>query len=71
VTENVECHAGSSYPERPIAFWWQAQRHEVEECLSGWHSPGQRGFSVRTKTGDSFLLVYDEGSNDWRISPID
>lgn len=68
--ERVECYSGHSYGERPRAFLWQGQRHQVVEIISRWRSPGGWGFQVRTWEAQVFELAYSEHKNEWQIDPL-
>ncbi|MEJ2598439.1 MAG: hypothetical protein P8Z00_08910 [Anaerolineales bacterium] len=65
----VECHSGSTYAERPAAFYWQGQRLEVESILARWRTPTARCFRVLTRGQRIFELQYDESADTWHIQP--
>lgn len=65
--EIVECHSEYEYAEKPLAFWWQDQRLEIDEVLEQWRIPGGKGFRVSTKDGQIFELFYGELFDEWRI----
>jgi hypothetical protein len=73
MTEIVECHSGSAYAERPMAFTWQGQRLIITEILSRGHTPQGKWFRVRTADDQLFELslveVADEhlAENIWQI----
>ncbi len=69
----VECYAGRVYPDRPVAFWWQGRRLEVEEVERRWRtqeasysSPILYHYRVRTPEG-RFDLVYDSDGDVWEV----
>ena len=66
-TQWVECHSSSTYAERPVAFYWQNQRLEVESILARWRTPGARYFRVLTRGQRIFELKYDENADTWHI----
>jgi hypothetical protein len=66
----VECHSGYEYAERPLALNWQGQRLEVREILSRWRSPGIKGFRVRTDDDRIFELLYVEAEDQWQIHSL-
>ncbi len=69
--QSVECHSSSTYAERPVAFYWQGQRLEVERILARWRTPAASCFRVLTRGGQrAFDLQYDEGADAWRIQPV-
>lgn len=64
----VECYAGSTYPERPLAFTWEGQRYEVQEVIDRRREPEGVGFLVRSATSDTlFDLFYSTESDSWQI----
>ncbi len=67
MSEIVECHSEYEYAEKPLAFWWQDQRWEIEEILAQWRIPGGKCFRVRTKDNQIFELFYGELFDEWRI----
>ncbi len=67
---DVECYAGSIYPERPKTFRWEGQRFEVVEILDRRREPEGVGFLVRCKPEDRlFDLFYSQTEDRWRIAP--
>jgi hypothetical protein len=69
MTPDVECYAGSAYPERPKAFQWEGQRYEVLEILNQRREPDGIGFLVRCKPDERrFDLFYSSVEDQWRIS---
>lgn len=65
--EIVECRSEYEYAEKPIAFWWQDRRLEIQEILDQWRVPGGKGFLVRTQDNQIFQLFYGELFDEWRI----
>ncbi|MGC8855425.1 MAG: hypothetical protein ACP5QU_01375 [Anaerolineae bacterium] len=63
----VECRSDSEYAERPLAFTWQGERHQVAEIVQRWHEPGKKVFVVKTSDEQVFQLTYDESSEQWEI----
>jgi len=70
MTDLVECHSGYAYGERPVAFYWEGHRLEVEELLSSVHTEGGRRFRVLADDGRTFELAYDRSADDWQITPV-
>ncbi len=66
----VECHSGYAYAERPIAFYWEGTRLEVELIETEWRIPDGKCFLVRARNGGHFELVFDEEYDAWRISQV-
>jgi hypothetical protein len=70
MSSDVECYAGSSYPERPKAFQWKGQRYHVEEILQQRREPDGVGFLVRCDPDERrFDLFYSSVEDQWRITP--
>ncbi|MBN1402316.1 MAG: hypothetical protein JXA74_15860 [Anaerolineae bacterium] len=67
VQTQVECYAGTRYPERPRAFVWQGERLAVERVEREWRVPGGLAFLVRAADGRSFTLTYREAQDCWSI----
>jgi hypothetical protein len=65
--EQVECHSGYTYGERPIALTWEGERLVIEAVEEAWRVPGGRRFRVRTEDGRVFELFYGELYDEWRI----
>lgn len=65
--EIVECRSEYEYAEKPIAFWWQDRRLEIQEILDQWRVPGGKCFLVRTQDNQIFQLFYGELFDEWRI----
>jgi hypothetical protein len=69
-SQTVECLSSSTYAERPLAFYWQGQRLEVEEILTRWRAPLAICFRVLTRGSQRvFELRYDESADTWLIQP--
>jgi hypothetical protein len=69
-SQRVECLSSSTYAERPLAFYWQGQRLEVERILARWRTPAANCFRVLTRGGQgAFELLYDECTDTWHIQP--
>ena len=67
---SVECHSGHSYAQRPIAFWWESERIEIDTIEAEWRSPTGKHFRVRTKNEAFFELIYHQASDDWQIKLV-
>lgn len=66
----VECHSGSEYAERPIAFFWQGRRYQVAEVTARWRTPDGKHFRVITDGRQGFELFYAEQLDEWRIQEL-
>lgn len=70
----VECYSGYRVNERPVAFYFQKRRWEVEEVVDRWYEggilPGRPAldyFKVRTSEGRIFILRYNSLFDAWAI----
>jgi hypothetical protein len=67
LSDQVFCHSGYEYAERPIAFIWQGQRLEIAAIQAGWQKPGFKCFRVTTTDEQVFDLCYDQTADQWLI----
>jgi hypothetical protein len=65
--DQVECHSGHTYAQRPTALIWQDEHLDIEQILGEWLSPQARNFKVITVNHLIFELSYWEDSDQWRI----
>jgi len=67
---DVECYAGSTYPEHPRALCWEGSRYTVLEIIQRRREPEGMGFLVRCSPGDTlFDLFYHTQKDQWQIQP--
>ena len=66
--EQVECHSGTTYGERPIALYWEGEKLLIIEIEARWRLPDGRRFRVRVEDERIFELYYTEQADEWRIS---
>ncbi|HEY46405.1 MAG TPA: hypothetical protein G4O14_06440 [Anaerolineae bacterium] len=66
--EQVECHSGTTYGERPIALYWEGERLLIVDIEARWRLPDGRKFRVRVEDDRTFELYYVEQVDEWRIS---
>lgn len=64
----VECLSGYTYPERPIALWWEGERLNIVEITARWRFADGRRFRVQTEDGQYFELCYFEQQDEWQVS---
>lgn len=68
MTPQVQCYAGSTYPEKPRAFDWEGQHYVIEAIIRRWREPHGLGFFVRcSPEGEVFSLFYRIEDDDWQI----
>jgi hypothetical protein len=70
VDAQVECHSGSRYGERPLAFVFEGQHHNIAAIVRQWRMPDGLCFRVVTQSEQHFDLTYIEDQDHWRIFPV-
>ena len=66
----VECHSGYAYAERPVAFYWQGKRLEVEEVIAEQRIPEGKRFRVSTLDKQVFDLTFVEMEDEWLLQLV-
>jgi hypothetical protein len=69
MTETVECYSGADFGERPRAFDWNGERHQVQTVLARWETPAGPCYRVRTEGNLTIELSYVRADERWRIRP--
>ena len=64
----VESYAGYRAEQEPRAFRLGERRVEVREILDRWAAPDQRWFKVQADDGHTYILRYDERSDEWELA---
>lgn len=64
----MECYAGASYPQRPLAVWVENERLQVLEVLREFRTPEGKSYLVRVQGEQIFELHYLERCDKWRVS---
>ncbi len=70
-TAKVETLASASEADRPLAFFYDGQRHNVVRVLSRDRTPQALAFVVIGESGASFRLTYDLHAKNWHIQPLE
>lgn len=70
VGNQVECHSGYEYAERPTALMLDGQRFEIAAIEDQWRIPGGKCFRVRLQDNRLFELFYGELYAEWRINEL-
>ena len=71
MTAQVECYAGSSYPEKPRFVNWEGHRYAVAAIIDQHREPNGIGFRVLCQPGQVvFDLFYQIDSDTWEIRMI-
>jgi len=68
--DQVECRSDYEYPQRPVAFYWQAERLLVAEIQTQSRSPAGYSFRVRTAELGIFELDYDFNTDQWSVHQL-
>ena len=68
--DRVECYAGYTYPQRPVAFWWQGRRLEVTTVRSEARLPSGRRFLVETANEQVFEINYNQIQDTWTVREV-
>ena len=63
----VECYAGHKADERPLRFFLDGHKYEINLIDDQWYSPGAAWFRVRTDDGNVYVLKHDEGQDSWAL----
>lgn len=66
----VECRSDSTFAERPLSLTWDGYQYEIAEIISRWRGPAEKGFRVKTTSGQAFEITYREIPDEWLVQPI-
>jgi hypothetical protein len=66
----VECYAGTRYPERPLAFMVRGQRFKVTRVLDRWYGEEAQYFKVMAEDRLIYLLRYTPGQDTWTLDGL-
>jgi hypothetical protein len=67
---DVHCYAGTSYPERPVAFEWEGCWLDVTRVIAQARSPAGLEFDLLAEDGQRYRLKWAEISDVWSIERI-
>jgi len=62
---HVDAYSGYKASERPRQFVLDEQIYQVTAVLDQWYEPTATYFKVRTVEGKTYLLLYDEETDEW------
>ena len=62
---HVDAYSGYKASERPSQFVLDEQIYQVTAVLDQWYEPTATYFKVRTVEGKTYLLLYDEETDEW------
>jgi hypothetical protein len=63
----VEAYSGYKASERPRQFVLDEQIYEIAAVLDQWYEPAASYFKVHSTEGKTYLLRYDEQTDDWTL----
>ena len=63
----VEAYSGYKANERPSQFELDEQVYEIDAVLDQWYEPSATYFKVQSTEGKTYLLRYDEGTDEWTL----
>ena len=64
----VQCYAGYRGEEEPRSFDLGDRRLEIVDIIDRWLAPDHRYFKVKVKSGDVYILRYDNAVDEWEIT---
>jgi hypothetical protein len=64
----VRCYAGTSYPERPVAFEWEGRWLDVAKVLWSARTPTGSVFDVQANGERKFWLEWEQARDSWKVS---
>jgi hypothetical protein len=64
----VRCYAGTSYPERPVAFVWNGRWLDVTRLIAQARTPEGMVFDVLAADGQGYRLNWVEASDRWSVN---
>jgi hypothetical protein len=64
---HVDAYSGFKANERPSQFTLDEEIYEIATVLDQWCEPTATYFKVQTVEGKTYLLRYDEGSDEWTL----
>jgi len=62
---HVDAYSGYKASERPSQFVVDEQIYQITAVLDQWYEPTATYFKVRTVEGKTYLLLYDEETDEW------
>ncbi len=67
VRDQVLCHSGFEYAQRPVVFQWEEKQLVVSQVMGEWKIPDGKLFRVLTKGDRVFELLYNTMDDEWII----
>src|SRR5262245_15991039 len=63
----VDAYSGYKANERPRQFMLDDEIYEITAVLDQWYEPSAVYFKVQSTEGKTYLLRYDEDSDEWTL----
>ena len=63
----VDAYSGYKANERPRQFTLDEMVYEIDAVLDQWYEPSATYFKVQSTEGKTYLLRYDEESDEWTL----
>jgi len=63
----VDAYSGYKANERPRQFTLDEQIYEIAAVLDQWYEPSATYFKVQSTEGNTYLLRYDEETDEWTL----
>jgi hypothetical protein len=64
---HVDAYSGHKANERPRYFTVDEDVYEIASVLDQWYEPSATYFKVQSTEGKTYLLRYDEHSDEWTL----
>jgi len=64
----VQCYSGHTYAQEPHAFSKGTEHHAITQIRKQWREPAGPCFAVLADDGATYLLAYDETTDNWHVS---
>jgi hypothetical protein len=53
---SVECYSGRKADERPVRFWLEGRKYQVEAVLDQWYDPEYIFYKMRADDGNLYIF---------------
>ena len=64
---SVQCYSGYKANERPVSFNIGKKLLKVDELVDTWHGVDHSYFKVLADDGNTYILKYEEGLDEWEL----
>jgi len=66
----VDCYSGHTYAQEPRTFVFVSERRVVTRMCKRWREPAGPRFKVLADDGATYVLAYDEATDQWHVSVV-